>query len=163
MELSCSNRELTMERTKEKIVLETATVWECEEPDFNAPIKRVGKAALFLDGHTEVFWEEDYATLWNLPRANEEQRNYYRLRHGFLLEGDSVKVVRGRKLPIGMTSKIKGFNIYQVTDSSVRIPYVILEGGKKTRIRNIEPLCGLEEGVKYCNRFAGSLIRGGRV
>ena len=147
----------------EKIVLETATVWECEEPDFNAPIKRVGRVALFLDGHTEVFWEEEYATLWNLPRANDDQRNYYRLRHGFLLAGDSVEIVRGRKLPIGMKARITGFSIYQVPDSAIRVTYVILEGGKKTRIQNVAPLCGLEEGVKYCGWFAGSLIRGGRV
>lgn len=79
----------------------------------------------------------DREELYQVP-TNESARRVYLHHNGAILEGDTIKVVKGRKVPIGTIAKVRA--IYDFHDKYGRFQcrYVYFEGGGKTNIDNCE-------------------------
>ncbi len=77
----------------------------------------------------------DNDDLYNLP-INEEVRRLYLRHHGIISAGDTVRVVKGRKIPIGTVATVE--RIYDWRDAYGRIQtvYAVFTNGLKTNINN---------------------------
>ena len=73
--------------------------------------------------------------LYYMP-IDENVRKMYLHFHGVILEGDTVEVVKGRKIPRGTIAKV--VKIYDWRDSYGRVQttYAVFEDGRKTNIEN---------------------------
>ncbi len=69
---------------------------------------------------------------------NEEVRKQFMHDNGYILIGDTVKVVKGRKVPIGTVAKVTDERIYKDRYGRIRTLYVYLDNGMKTNINNCE-------------------------
>ena len=62
---------------------------------------------------------------------------------GVVLEGDTVEVVKGRKIPVGTIAVIKEFRDWKDQYGRVQTVYAVFEDGRKTNVEN----CRLVKGV----------------
>ena len=79
----------------------------------------------------------DDDVLYYMP-INEDVRRDYLHHLGVILVGDVVKVIKGRKLPIGMVGTVTAKR--EITDKYGRwvADYVVLDNGKSTNVGNVE-------------------------
>lgn len=71
-------------------------------------------------------------------KIDEEVRIDWQHHHGNILEGDTIKVVKGRKVPIGTVAKVNKIYPYRDCYNRVVCDYVYLDNGMKTNILNCE-------------------------
>ena len=79
--------------------------------------------------------DEEIEILRYLP-INHEIRRQWLHKNGVIQEGDTIKVVKGRKIPLGTVAKVR--KIYPFYDRYHRwqADYVYLDNGTKTNINN---------------------------
>lgn len=80
--------------------------------------------------------------LYYMP-IDEEVRHIYLRRLGIISIGDTVKVVKGRKVPIGTIAVVVGLKDWKDRYGRVQTTYVLLDNGMKTNEDN----CIIVEGV----------------
>lgn len=93
--------------------------------------------------YTQCVRDYDYADgsrdddeAYNAP-IDEDAVNAWKKFHGIVRIGDTVKVVKGRKVPLGTVGEVK--DIYDWRDCYGRIQciYVVLDNGQRTNINNV--------------------------
>ena len=67
---------------------------------------------------------------------NEEVRRVYLHDNGIILTGDTVKVVKGRKVPIGTIAKVVSLTEYKDRYGRVQCIYANLDNGQRTNVDN---------------------------
>ena len=82
-----------------------------------------------------LLWDEDIQELYNMPIDKEVQRMYYH-HDGKILDGDIVKVVKGRKIPIGYIGKVEKIKPFYDKYKRWQADYIYFVDGKKTNINN---------------------------
>ena len=93
---------------------------------------------------TKMVWDmDDDRLLWDeeiqemrYMRINEEARRKWLHEAGNILEGDVAKVVKGRKLPIGKTGRVKKIVPYYDKYKRWICDYIYFTDGTKTNIKN---------------------------
>lgn len=92
---------------------------------------------------TECVRDYDYSdcsrdndTLYYMP-IDEEARHLY-LRHiGVVSAGDMVKVVKGRKIPVGTVARVQRLFDYRDQYGRTVTRYAVFEDGQKTSVSNL--------------------------
>lgn len=91
---------------------------------------------------TEVLRDYDYADcsrdndeLYYMP-INEQAKRMYLHLNGVILVGDTVEVVKGRKMPIGYVGVVKAIYPYRDCYGRIRTQYLYFEDGQKTNVDN---------------------------
>ena len=79
--------------------------------------------------------ERDNDSLYYAPIC-EAVKIEYMHEQGIICEGDIVKVVKGRKVPIGTIAKVKKIYPYKDKYGRVQVYYAYLDNGMKTNIDN---------------------------
>jgi len=69
-------------------------------------------------------------------KINEEVRKQYLHDNGVILVGDTVKVVKGRKVPIGTIAKITDKKPYKDRYGRTQAMYVYFDNGMRTNENN---------------------------
>lgn len=75
--------------------------------------------------------------LYYMP-INEEVRKAYFHHKGIVLVGDTVRVFKGKKLPIGYIGTIASTYEFKDKYGRMQAEYVVFEDGKRTNIDNVE-------------------------
>lgn len=77
----------------------------------------------------------DNDELYYMPIDEEAKRKWLHGK-GFILKGDTVEVVKGKKVPIGTVGKV--LDVYEVNDRYRRVVawYVHIDGGHRTNVEN---------------------------
>ena len=73
-------------------------------------------------------------------QINEEVRTIYLHDNGIILAGDTVKVVKGRKVPIGTIAKVVSLTEYKDRYGRFQCIYANLDNGQRTNLYNCELL-----------------------
>lgn len=81
----------------------------------------------------------DNDELYYMP-IDEEVRVLWLHKHGIICEGDTVKVVKGRKIPIGTVAKVVKIKAYYDKYHRWCADYAYLDNGMKTNVDNCELL-----------------------
>lgn len=79
----------------------------------------------------------DIDVLYNV-RINEDVRRIYLHDKGVIQEGDTVRVIKGRKIPIGTVAKVRAIHDFCDCYGRFRCRYLYFEEGGKTNIENCE-------------------------
>lgn len=74
---------------------------------------------------------------YNMP-IDEATRHVWLHKHDVIQEGDKIKVVRGRKVPIGTVAIVTGFYKWADRYGRTQTTYAILNNGMKTSVTNCE-------------------------
>ena len=82
-----------------------------------------------------LLWEDDIQELRDMPIDKEVQRMYYH-HNGRILERDIVKVVKGRKMPVGYIGTVKEIKPYYDRYKRWQANYVYFADGQRTNINN---------------------------
>lgn len=77
----------------------------------------------------------DNDELYYMP-IDENVRTQYLHDHGCILKGDTVKVVKGRKVPIGTVAKVIDKKPYNDAYGRMRAMYLYLDNGMRTNENN---------------------------
>lgn len=97
-----------------------------------------------LTGETKTACVRDYDysdcsrdndELYNMP-IDEEVRRLWLHSQGHILEGDTVEVVKGRKVKIGTVGKVTGKRDIKDRYGRLVAVYVILDTGESTNVAN---------------------------
>lgn len=104
-------------------------------------------SALFYNPVTkEDFWEtvsdaddprNDKWDLYHMP-INEEYLRLYNIEHGIIFIGATVKVFKGRKIPIGTIAKVEKIKPFYDRYGRWCCNYAYFDDGRKTNIANCE-------------------------
>lgn len=123
----------------DKIIIDYSPAWSCENLDNLAPIDWQGYELLFADGSRELV--DNLDNLKYRMADEDEVKNFYR-QQGHLFIGDKVKIIKGRKLPIGEIKTISGFYRYNVpcTYSKVGTDYILFDDNTRTSIYNVQSI-----------------------
>jgi len=145
----------------EKIVIEYGNYWTCENHDLLAPIEEEGIEFLFNDGSRFYLKDGEHIDFEMRKATDAEYKDYYH-KEGFLFKGDKVKIIKGKKIPIGTEKEIKDFHRYNVqgTYGHQYTDYVDFTDGTKTNIQNVR-IPGLEN-IDYVFEYK-RLNVGGRL
>ena len=94
------------------------------------------------DSFTKCVRDYDYSDcsrdndeLYYMP-INEEVRRMYLNHNGIICIGDTVKVVKGRKVPIGTIATVKELRPWKDSYGRTQTVYAILDNGMKTSVTN---------------------------
>lgn len=79
----------------------------------------------------------DNDELYYMP-IDEEAANAWRKHIGIVEAGDTVKVVKGRKAPLGTVAKVTRVYDYKDRYGRVVAVYAVLDNGMKTSVYNCE-------------------------
>lgn len=92
----------------------------------------------------EVVRDYDYADgsrdndeLYDMP-INEEVRRMWQHHEGVILKGDTIKVVKGRKVKIGTVATVVDIRPYKDCYGRTLTMYAYLSTGERTNIQNCE-------------------------
>ena len=69
---------------------------------------------------------------------DEEAADAWRKHIGIVAAGDTVKVVKGRKVPLGTVAKVTRVYDYKDRYGRVVAVYAVLDNGQKTSVYNCE-------------------------
>ena len=96
------------------------------------------------ESYTVCVRDYDYADcsrdndeLYYMP-IDEEAANAWRKHIGIVEAGDTVKVVKGRKVPLGTVAKVTRVYDYKDRYGRVVAVYAVLDNGMKTSVNNCE-------------------------
>lgn len=117
---------------------------------FYNPNTDIVQSRIVMDSDDDRNYEL-YKEIYNMPYCKDEQVIAYyekaqrKLKHkiGMFMVGDLVKIVKGRKLPIGDIKQIKSFYDWQDRFGRVQARYVIFTDDTKTNKEN----CSLYKGI----------------
>lgn len=73
---------------------------------------------------------------------DENVRKIYMHFHGIILVGDTVEIVRGRKIPHGTVAKVVKIYDWRDCYGRTQATYAVFEDGRKTNINNCKLLAG---------------------
>ena len=79
----------------------------------------------------------DNDELYHMP-IDEEAADAWRKHIGIVEAGDTVKVVKGRKVPLGTVAKVTRVYDYKDRYGRVVAVYAVLDNGQKTSVYNCE-------------------------
>lgn len=118
-------------------VISISRVWRCVNADMLAPICWEGYCVLFSDNTCEII---DKGFEIRNRMANEREKKDFARRLGYVFEGDTVEIVKGRKLPIGEHKIVKDAYRYEVpnTYGHSYTDYLVFTDGTKTNIDNVK-------------------------
>jgi len=94
------------------------------------------------ESYSKIVWDNDD---YRVEQENEveyhepiddEVRRVYLNRLGVIQEGDTIKVIKGRKVPKGTIAKVVGFRDWKDNYGRVQATYVLLDNGMKTNVDN---------------------------
>ena len=105
---------------------------------FYNPITKEGKRLVLRDYDYDDC-SRDNDELYYMP-INEEVRRIYLHDNGIILKDDTVKVVKGRKVPIGTIAKVVSLTEYKDRYGRVQCIYANLDNGQRTNVDNCELL-----------------------
>lgn len=148
-----------------KKVISVSKVWRCENADMLAPICWEGYCILFNDNTCEIV--DKYSEV-ECRKANEQEKKDFARRLGYVFEGDTVEIVKGRKLPIGEHKIVKNTYRYDVpnTYGHCYTDYFVFTDGTKTNVENVKQINVNSFSKDTYLRFAKeipSFYRGGRI
>ena len=105
---------------------------------FYNPITKEGKRIVLRDYDYEDC-NRDNDELYYMP-INEEVRTIWLHDNGIIQTGDTVKVVKGRKVPIGTIAKVVSLTKYKDRYGRFQCIYANLDNGQRTNVYNCELL-----------------------
>lgn len=148
-----------------KKVISVSKVWRCENGDTLAPICWEGYCVLFNDNTCEII-NESFKIEYGM--ANEQEKKDFARRLGYVFEGDTLEIVKGRKLPIGEHKVVKNTYRYEVPNTYGRCytDYFVFTDGTKTNVENVKQVNVNSFSKKAYLRFTKEMpnfYRGGRI
>lgn len=122
-----------------KKVIDFGRAWTCENLDALAPINWEGYLILLSDG---TFERIEYDDLENYQMASNSEVKEYWQRKGYLYVGDTVEIIKGRKIAIGEIKIIDSFKYIEIpgTYGKKKCTYVIFKDGTACNINNVKGL-----------------------
>lgn len=83
----------------------------------------------------QLEYDEEIQFLRYMP-LNEEIRRIWQHHNGVILEGDTVEVFKGRKIPVGYVGKVKAIKPFYDRYHRWQADYIYFEDGQRTNINN---------------------------
>lgn len=105
---------------------------------FYNPITKESKRLVLRDYDYDDC-NRDNDELYYMP-INEEVRKIWLHDNGVIQIGDTVKVVKGRKIAIGTIAKVVSFSEWKDRYGKAQCTYVNLDNGQRTNVCNCELL-----------------------
>ena len=94
------------------------------------------------ESYSKIVWDNDDYRVeqeneveYNEPIDDEVRKVWLRYR-GIIQEGDTIKVIKGRKVPKGTIAKVTGFRDWKDEYGRVQATYVLLDNGMRTNVNN---------------------------
>ena len=97
------------------------------------PVTKDEQRVVERDYDYDATYDRDWA--YYMP-IDKEARRAWLHEDGVILEGDTVEVFKGRKIPVGTVAKVVSFQKWKDQYGRLQTVYAVFEDGRRTSVSN---------------------------